>query len=66
MTTTALPALLRIEDVSAQTGIPVETLRYWRKEGRGPKFARIGRRLVCRPADLAAWLDAQFEAESSS
>lgn len=66
MTTTALPQLLRIDDVSAQTGIPVETLRYWRKEGRGPKFARIGRRLVCRAPDLAAWLNAQFDAEAGS
>lgn len=52
--------LLLIEDVSTETGFPVETLRYWRKEGRGPRFVRIGRRLVCRAADLDAWLEAQF------
>jgi DNA-binding transcriptional MerR regulator len=52
--------LLRIEEVSAETGIPVDTLRYWRKQGRGPRFERVGRRLVCRSTDLKAWVDAQF------
>lgn len=53
--------LLRIEDVSEETGIPIETLRHWRKSNRGPTFVRIGRRLVCRSSDLDLWIDAQFD-----
>lgn len=56
--------LLRLEEVSEQTGIPVETLRYWRKQGRGPRSARIGRRVAYRASDVQAWIDAQFEASA--
>lgn len=52
--------LLRMDEVSAMTGIPVETLRYWRKEGRGPKSARIGRRVLYRAVDVDSWIAAQF------
>lgn len=54
------PLLLKIEEVSARTGYPVETLRHWRKTGRGPRFERIGKRLACRREDLDAWLREQF------
>lgn len=62
MTTATGVRLLRIEDVSEQTGVPVETLRYWRKrdKGEGPKSARIGRRVVYRQADVDAWIEAAF------
>lgn len=54
--------LLRIEEVSDQTGVPVETLRYWRKrdKGEGPKSAKLGRRVVYRESDVEAWVNAQF------
>lgn len=58
--------LLRIEDVAQRTGIPVNTLRYWRKEGRGPRFVRIGRRLVCRASDLEQWINDQFDQADGS
>lgn len=53
--------LLRIEDVAERTSIPIETLRYWRKQGTGPKAARIGRRVVYRAADVEAWINEQFD-----
>ncbi|KRB73049.1 hypothetical protein ASE01_19940 [Nocardioides sp. Root190] len=56
--------LLRMNEVSERTGVPLETLRYWRKQGRGPKAARIGRRVVYRAADVETWIDQQF-AESA-
>lgn len=52
--------LLRLDQVAAETGIPANTLRYWRANGTGPRSAKIGRRVVYRRADLQAWLDAQF------
>ena len=59
-TTTAKANILKIEEVSAETGYPVETLRHWRKNGQGPRFVRIGRRLACRRSDLESWIEEQF------
>lgn len=56
--------LLRMQEVSELTGIPVETLRTWRKQNRGPKAARIGSCVMYREADVKAWIDQQF-AESA-
>lgn len=56
--------LLRMAEVAEQTGIPVETLRTWRKQGRGPKAARIGSCVMYRAADVEAWIEQQF-AESA-
>lgn len=54
--------LMRIEDVAAQTGVPVGTLRYWRlrDQGEGPRSARLGRRVVYRQSDVDAWVAEQF------
>ncbi|MDB5288742.1 MAG: hypothetical protein JWR05_3691 [Mucilaginibacter sp.] len=52
--------ILRLEEVAARTGVPLETLRYWRKIGEGgPRTFKLGRRVVVDETDLAAWLDAQ-------
>lgn len=53
--------LLRVEAVTEMTGIPTNTLRYWRHMGTGPKSAKLGRRIVYREADVIAWIDAQFD-----
>lgn len=60
--------LLHVEQVSKRTGIPVETLRWWRKRGRneGPKSARLGRRVVYRRSDVDAWVAAQFNDTKSA
>lgn len=52
--------LLHMDEVAEQTGIPVETLRTWRKQGVGPKGARIGKRVMYRAADVEAWIEQQF------
>ena len=52
--------LMRTEDVSRETDIPVATLRYWRHQGTGPRSAKLGRRVVYRRGDVEAWIDAQF------
>ncbi|UEA50851.1 helix-turn-helix domain-containing protein [Mycobacteroides abscessus subsp. abscessus] len=51
-------------EVSAATGIPEATLRWYRSKGRGPKCCRIGRRIRYRKADVIAWFEAQ-EAKSA-
>lgn len=60
--TTTRDPLLRMEDVSEQTGVPINTLRYWRnrKQGEGPKSARLGRRVVYLQSDVDEWVKAQL------
>lgn len=53
--------LLTIDEVSELTRVPVNTLRYWRHCGTGPSSARIGKRVVYREADIARWIDGQFD-----
>ena len=54
--------LLTIDEVAEKLRVPVATVRYWRAQGKGPKFVRIGKRIVCRATDLDAFIDAQFDA----
>lgn len=52
--------LLTIEQFAELVNIPLNTARFWRQAGTGPRSARIGRRVFYRRADVAAWLDEQF------
>lgn len=48
---------LRTAEVSAQTGIKVSTLRWWRHVGEGPPSFSLGKRTVVYPADeLERWI----------
>lgn len=53
--------LLPKKTVAELLGVPERTLEDWRLRGRGPKSARIGRRVMYREADVQAWIDQQFE-----
>lgn len=54
--------LLKLPEVAELIGVPEATLRFWRTDGgRGPKSAKIGRRVVYREADVLAWIEEQFE-----
>jgi DNA-binding transcriptional MerR regulator len=41
------------------TGIPIETLRYYRWKNIGPASWRLGRRVVYDRGDVERWLDEQ-------
>lgn len=50
-----------LEDTPAtaeRVGVKKNTLETWRTQGRGPKFVKIGRRVMYRVADVEAFLDA--------
>ena len=49
--------LLTLDEVSAQLGIPVASLRYWRAVGTGPVSIKVGRHVRYRQADIDAWLE---------
>jgi predicted DNA-binding transcriptional regulator AlpA len=62
----AAPKLLNFAEVSELTGPPVNTLRYWRANGRGPRSAKIGGRVMYREADVIDWINAQFDREDGA
>jgi len=52
--------LLRTEDLESELGISRETLRTWRRRGIGPRWQRVGPRIIgYRRSDVEAWLAAQ-------
>lgn len=51
--------LLTLPEVAARLRVPVNTLRWWRQQGTGPAFFKLGRRLVTTTGDLRAWLEQQ-------
>lgn len=51
--------LLTLSEVAGILRVPVNTLRWWRQQGTGPRFFKIGRRLVATVGDLTTWVDEQ-------
>ncbi len=51
--------LLTLSEVAGILRVPVNTLRWWRQQGTGPWFFKIGRRLVTTVGDLTSWVDEQ-------
>jgi predicted DNA-binding transcriptional regulator AlpA len=52
--------IMSLAEVADMTGVPIDTLRWWRAMGdRGPKSYRLGRRVVFDRVVVEAWIDAQ-------
>jgi predicted DNA-binding transcriptional regulator AlpA len=49
---------LDAKQASERLGLSMSTLAKLRLSGEGPAYAKLGRRVVYRPADLAAWVEA--------
>jgi predicted DNA-binding transcriptional regulator AlpA len=55
--------LLGTKAVSEWTGVPEETLRYWRHRNEGPASFKLGpKRVVYAREDVQRWIDAQRSA----
>lgn len=52
--------LMTLDEVATTLRVPVATVRYWRASGKGPKFIKMGKRLVCRRTDLDAFVEKQY------
>jgi excisionase family DNA binding protein len=59
------PDLLTLTEAAELLRAPVATLRYWRHLGTGPVSFRVGRRVLYRREDIAAWLNHQRAAAGS-
>jgi predicted DNA-binding transcriptional regulator AlpA len=46
------------EDLAQTCRTSVETVRYWRHVGKGPKSFKVGRRVLYAVEDVEAWLEA--------
>ena len=51
--------ILRLEEIAGRTGIPIDTLRWYRHKRIGPKTWKLGRRVVAYEDDVNAWLEQQ-------
>ncbi|MEB4613274.1 helix-turn-helix domain-containing protein [Leucobacter sp. M11] len=49
-------------DAARYLGVGYSTLKKWRSEGTGPRYAKIGGCILYRPRDLEAFLEAQLVA----
>lgn len=54
--------LMTVRDVNQHTGIPENTLRWFRHVGQGPKSFKVGRRIMYRREDVDAWLAESYRA----
>jgi hypothetical protein len=55
------------EEVAESLRTPVESVRYWRHVGKGPKSFKVGRRVLYAVEDVEAWLrEARDQAAAAS
>ncbi|RWB91176.1 MAG: DNA-binding protein [Mesorhizobium sp.] len=59
-------AFLASTDVAAVLGISAKTLANWRVRGCGPKYAKIGSRVIYSPAELFAFVQSRTRSSTSS
>jgi len=57
--------LLYLPEVAEQLRRSEAQMRWMHQNGKGPRFARIGGRLMAKASDVTAWIDAQFDKESA-
>jgi excisionase family DNA binding protein len=46
---------LTVKEAAERLGLSTNTLNRWRGTGEGPAFLKLGRRVLYREEDLAAW-----------
>lgn len=51
---------LNRSDLAARWDIPEATVKYWAATDKGPKYAKFGRHVRYRLADVEAWEEAQM------
>jgi Helix-turn-helix domain len=44
------------KEVTYEYGFSIRTLEYWRKTGYGPRFAKVGRKILYSRSAIEEWL----------
>ena len=57
---------LSVEEASNYTGLSCSTLNKLRCSGGGPRFAKVGRRVIYNVADIDVWLAKHLKTSTSS
>jgi predicted DNA-binding transcriptional regulator AlpA len=57
--------ILLFEEIAEHTRIPLNTLRWLRHRGEGPKTFKLGRRVVGMESDVERWIADQRERTGS-
>jgi predicted DNA-binding transcriptional regulator AlpA len=60
-----MPTLLSQREAAQFLCLSERTLERWRVSGNGPKFCKLGRRVVYRSTDLEAWINAHVRQSTS-
>jgi predicted DNA-binding transcriptional regulator AlpA len=55
----AIESLLDEREVARWIRVSVATLRYWRAEGKGPRYRKIGQLVRYAPSDVHEWLNSR-------
>jgi predicted DNA-binding transcriptional regulator AlpA len=55
----AIQTLLDERDVARWIRVSVATLRYWRGEGKGPRYRKVGQLVRYAPSDVQDWLNSR-------
>ena len=50
-------------ELARRTDVSTAVLRKWRREGKGPRFLKLGRLIRYLVQDVDAWLQAQADRE---
>lgn len=65
MTTSPAPALVDTVTAAAYIGVGPRFLQLARISGTGPRYAKLGQRVVYRLADLDAYVEAHLRSSTS-
>ena len=57
--------LLDTAEAARRCGLAKQTLAVLRVEGGGPKYVKLGRRVLYDPTDIASWIEANKRANTS-
>lgn len=60
----ALPSLMEVEDVAALLHVSRSLLAKWRMVGKGPRYMKVGRRILYECAEVTLWLKTQRRAST--
>ncbi|MBI3896451.1 MAG: helix-turn-helix domain-containing protein [Acidobacteria bacterium] len=59
MNDNSLEKLLDEKELAQLIRVSIPTLRYWRSEGKGPRFRKVGQMVRYAPSDVTAWLNSR-------
>ncbi|OFW11942.1 MAG: hypothetical protein A3H27_15830 [Acidobacteria bacterium RIFCSPLOWO2_02_FULL_59_13] len=54
-----IESLLDEKELARLIRVSVGTLRYWRVEGRGPRYRKVGQLVRYAPSDVLEWLNSR-------